>query len=246
MQYNPFYYLENPEFMHYEYVWVNYIKNNIIIENTIPEEIIQSWIRCKTNHVDAMLRSIPHVDLNHEELPGKREINHQLLNISTPIMEMLIDTIDEKDLSVQIVDIDGYVLSNIYKSSLLTNTDRFWDIGYRIDENLIGTNCFLLAMRHNKPMELVGAEHYCEIFQKIAVYASPVYNKSGDIVAAVGMTVQLEKSNRYMLGMITAAAKAIENEYQLNETHQQLIKQNDEIKEVMDSVTDGINIHRRK
>jgi PAS domain-containing protein len=40
--------------------------------------------------------------------------------------------------------------------------------------------------------------------------------------------------------MITATAKAIENEYQLNETHLQLIKQNEEIKVVLDSVTDGI------
>jgi transcriptional regulator of acetoin/glycerol metabolism len=79
---------------------------------------------------------------------------------------------------VQIVDIDGYILSNIYKRSLVTNADNFWHIGYKIDENLIGTNSYLLAMRHNKPMEVVGAEHYCEIFQKTAVYASPIYNKA--------------------------------------------------------------------
>ncbi len=83
MQHNPFHYLENPEFMHYEYVWVNYIKNGVMIENTIPKEITQSWIRCKENNVDAMLRSIPEVDFNHQEIRRRLEVNHQLLNIST-------------------------------------------------------------------------------------------------------------------------------------------------------------------
>jgi len=240
MQYNPFYYLENPEFMHYEYVWVNYIKNGVIVENTIPEEIIKSWMRCREYRVDAMLRSIPRTKIDHLEIERRIKNNRQLLNISIPIMEMLIDIVDEKDLCVQIVDVDGYVLSKISKGSLLTGSDYFGSVGYHLDERLIGTNCYLLAMMHSKPMELVGAEHYCEVFQKMAVYASPVYSRSGDIVAVVGMTVQLEKSNRYMLGMITATAKAIENEYQLNETHQQLIKQNEEIKLVLNSVTDGI------
>lgn len=240
MQYNPFYYLENPEFMHYEHVWVNYIKYGVIVENTISDEIIQSWIRCKEYKVDAMLRSIPRTELDHLGIKEKIENNYQLLNISIPIMEMLIDIVGENNLSVQIVDIDGYILSNIYKGNLLTGSDYFWNVGYKIDEKLIGTNCYRLAMEHNKPTDLVGAQHYCEIFQKTAVYASPIYNKNGDLVAAVGMTVQLEKSNRYMLGMITAMARAIENEFQLNETHQQLIKQNDEIRDVINSVTNGI------
>lgn len=43
-----------------------------------------------------------------------------------------------------------------------------------------------------------------------------------------------------MLGMISATAKAIENEFLLKEIHMQLIRQSEERKNILDAVTDGI------
>ncbi|PKM85198.1 MAG: hypothetical protein CVU86_03470 [Firmicutes bacterium HGW-Firmicutes-11] len=240
MRFNPFYYLENPEFMHYEHVWVNFIKNDILIENTIPDEIVESWIRCKAAKVDALQGQLPEQDIEPAEVLRRIRENTELLNISTPIMEMMIDIVDETDISVQVVDRYGMILNNINKGSMLLEMDLNCRIGCKLEESNIGTNGYDLAIRHRKPIGVVGAEHYCEILQKQAVYAAPILNKDGEIVAAVGMTVPLEKSNRYMLGMITATAKAIENEFLLQETHLQLIRQNEDQKNILDAVTDGI------
>lgn len=240
MQYNPFYYLENPELIHYEHVWVNYVKNGLLIETTMPKEIIESWARCKEKLVDPMMKAVPEVTTDPLELEKKIKNNLELLNISVPIMELLIGIVNEKNLSVQIVDCEGFILSNIRKEGLLAEGNQIYRIGQKTDEALIGTNSYDLAFRHRKPIEVVGAEHFCEIFQKKSVYASPVFNQEGDVVASVGMTVQSEQSNRYMLGMVTAMAKAIENEFQLRETHLQLLHQNEEQKNILDTVTDGI------
>ena len=186
------------------------------------------------------MRRPPEINIEHTEIKKRIEDHLEILNISTPIMEMLINILDEKDLSVQIVDSDCFIISNIHKNGLITEKNPVFRIGQEMDEALIGTNGYDLAIRHGKPIEVVGAEHYCEILQKNATYSAPVFNKYGDIVLAVGITVQMEKSNRNMLGMISATAKAIENEFQLKEVHTQLLQYNEEQKNILDAVTDGI------
>lgn len=240
MQYNPFYYLEVPELIHYEYVWVNFIKSGILVENTIPDEIIDSWKRCRLNKVDPMIREIPQKLFLPEDVDKRIEINRELLNIATPIMELMINTIDETDLTVRIVDTDGYILSNLYKGSVVNDLDHYYRIGHKVDETVIGTNAYQIAMRYKKPIQVVGAEHYCEMFHKKGVYAAPICDTNGEIAAVIGMSVEAEKTNHFMLGMVTATARAIENEYQLYKAHGQLLQQYEEQKIVLDSVTDGI------
>jgi transcriptional regulator with PAS, ATPase and Fis domain len=238
MQYNPFYYIERLELMHYEYVWVNYVKKDVIVENTIPEEIIRSWVRCKRSGVNAMLRSIPQIKIENIESNIKK--NQETLYIAIPIMEMLINLLDEKGLSAGIADSEGYILWNLHNDSLMSDTNHPFNIGQNVNEMRIGTNGYDLAIRHTKPIEVVGAEHYCEILHKKAEYVAPVLDKHGNLVLVVGISVNMEKSNRYMLGMISAAAKAIENEFQLKEVHLQLLHHNEMQKKILDSVTDGI------
>ncbi|MEI8217134.1 MAG: sigma 54-interacting transcriptional regulator [Eubacteriales bacterium] len=240
MLYNPFYNLENPELMRYEYAWVSFVKNGIVIENVIPLPILESWKRCKTNNVNYLMRNLPDIPEINTNIEARIEDNLELLNISVPIMEALINMVDEKDLSVQIVDKGGFFLKNIQKGGSLSEADRAYQIGRNVREEIIGTNSFDLSIRHRKPFTVVGSEHYCQIFQRKAVYTSPIFNKDGDIAATIGMTVDLEKSNKYMLGMVGATAKAIENEFQLKEIHSEIITQNIEQQNILDTVADGI------
>lgn len=237
---NPFYNLENPELMRYEYAWVNFVKNDIIIESTIPSLILESWKRCKSHKVNYLMRTLPDIPELNSDIEERIENNLELLNISTPIMESLISMVDEKDLSVQIVDSGGFFLKNIQKGGLISEADRAYQIGRNVREEIIGTNSFDLSASQRKPFSVVGSEHYCQIFQRKAVYTSPIFNKEGDIAAIIGMTIELEKSSPYMLGMVAATAKAIENEFQLKEVYSQLVTQNVEQQNILDTVTDGI------
>lgn len=185
-----------------------------------------------------MMRNIPQIKV--ENIESRISKNQEALYVAAPIMEMLINLIDEKGLSAAIADSDGYILWNLHKDSFISDTNQPFMIGQNVDEMRIGTNGYDLAIRHVKPIEVVGAEHYCEILQKRAEYVAPVLDKHGDLVLVVGISVQMEKSNRYMLGMISAAAKAIENEFQLKEVHLQLLHHNEMQKNILDAVTDGI------
>jgi hypothetical protein len=54
MAYNPFYNIENPELLGYEYAWVDYVKKDNIPEGIIDKEILSSWKRCKREGLDPM------------------------------------------------------------------------------------------------------------------------------------------------------------------------------------------------
>ena len=51
MSYNPFYNIENPQLMGYEYAWVSFMKNGEINNTIIAEEISRSWQRCKNKNI---------------------------------------------------------------------------------------------------------------------------------------------------------------------------------------------------
>ena len=51
MNYNPFYNIENPQLMSYEYAWVSFMKQGVIISAIVPQEIKESWRRCRKNDI---------------------------------------------------------------------------------------------------------------------------------------------------------------------------------------------------
>ena len=59
MAYNPFFSLENPELLRYEYTWVNYVKYDKEAAEEIRKEISESWKRCKDNKIDYLMRNKP-------------------------------------------------------------------------------------------------------------------------------------------------------------------------------------------
>lgn len=240
MTYNPYYNLENPELLRYEYAWVNFVRNGKVVDDSIRPKILNSWRRCKENRINYLMRELPPISISSNDLSNKISLNYELLNTALPFMETLIEVVDEEGLNVQIIDKEGYLLKNLNNSNFVRDGDMVFKIGGNMDEALIGTNSSALSLTYRRPMTVVGAEHYCQILQKIACYAAPIFNNKGEILAVLNMVGQVDSMSKHTLGMVVAAAKAIENELRLKEIHSQVIKQNIEQKDILETVTDGV------
>lgn len=240
MSYNPFHNLEKPEILRYEYSWVNFVKYDKIVDDVMNPEILESWKRCKEKNLNYMMREFPPVFLGLDELSSKIEINFELLSIALPFMETLIEIINEPHINVQIIDKDGFLLKSLNNYNSIRDVDLLFSIGLNINEEHIGTNSAGLALINQKPIEVVGAEHYCQLMQNNACYAAPIFSSEGGIAAVLNLVGEVSSSSKYILGMIVAAARAIENELQLKVTHNRIIQQNMEQQEIINTVTDGI------
>ena len=60
MSYNPFFNVENPQLMGYEYAWISFMKHNEINNTIISKEISRSWERCKKANLQPDLNGRRH------------------------------------------------------------------------------------------------------------------------------------------------------------------------------------------
>lgn len=239
MSFNPFYNIENPELMGYEYAWVDFIKNGTITENIIKEEIFDSWNRCKNNNLDAMTRIIPNDFCGYQMLETKINKNAELLEIGRQIIESFVNVLSEKNCRMVIADSDKYILMDIQKNDKFKSSNKSL-LGENCSEEYMGTNSLDLAIKHKKPISVIGAEHYFQQNHKYAEYAAPIFGPDNNIKGVIGIVIKLEEMGNYILALLAVAAKAIENELRLYENNNIIFQQNKEKENILNLVTDGI------
>ncbi|MDR2296010.1 MAG: sigma 54-interacting transcriptional regulator [Clostridiales Family XIII bacterium] len=237
MPHNPFYNIENPELVGYEYAWVSYFKNGEVNENIISGDILASWERCKAKGLDATSRNVEFPVSAPEELDRKRKENAGLLANAKPILEGLVNVPKKRRMDVCVVDCDGVVLRMVSDNEAESSIGV---IGGHFAEDAAGTNCLALTLRHRKMVAVTGAQHYFQQNHKYAGYAAPIQDGSGELLGAIGIFVRLEHMSDYMISIAAMAAKAIENGISLFRSNEMIVRQNNEKEDILDSVTDGI------
>jgi len=236
LAYNPFYNIENPELLGYEYAWVNFVKDGTIPYGIVPEEIIKSWKRCRKAGVDPTGKIQRRRDVGREETAAIIAKHRQLMDASQFIMEDMRDIFEQDSFQVWIADPDSNILMSYSKHEKLN--DRL--IGTRDSESYIGTNSIDMALRLQRPVSVIGAQHYCQAFHKYANYAAPIIVHENTIIGVIGMRVACEDMNDFMLAMIAVTARAIENRYTLLKNSELVKKENIEKQRVLDWVTNGV------
>lgn len=237
MAYNPFYNIENPELLGYEYAWVDYVKKDNIPEGIIDKEILDSWKRCKREGIDPVSEgSYFQSPENKISLDSLRR-SEALIEVSRHILEEMLSLFTETSVRMWVANTDKEVILDMRreKGSLLKSM-----AGVILEEKLVGTNSVDLALRLGRPVSVAGAEHYCQANHPYADYAAPIFQQGVGLTGTVGIIVQCEEMNKFMLAMTSVAAHAIENELSIRRNNAIIFQQNKEKQSILDSVTDGI------
>ncbi|MDR3365214.1 MAG: sigma 54-interacting transcriptional regulator [Clostridiales Family XIII bacterium] len=237
MSYNPFYNIENPELIGYEYAWVDFFKNGEVNETIIRNDILASWERCLALHPDAAAREIKTKFCPPGDFAKKLAINEKYLEISEAIIVSVMNALKEKHIGVYITDRDGIVLKMVCED---TEAPCFGAPQTDLSEEYAGTNCMDLAVRHGEPTSVIGAQHYFHHFHRYAGYAAPIKDINGEMRGAIGILATLEHMSGYMLSIAATAATAIENGIGLFRSNDAIQRQNEEKQDILDSITDGI------
>jgi transcriptional activator for dhaKLM operon len=90
--------------------------------------------------------------------------------------------------------------------------------GVLLSEGQIGTNASALAIRDGMPSQVVGPEHFYRAYHLFTDTAAPVYATGGHVMGVLGIVTPEEDSHPHTLGIVMAAAKAIENQLQADES----------------------------
>jgi sigma-54 dependent transcriptional regulator, acetoin dehydrogenase operon transcriptional activator AcoR len=213
--------------------WKNFVNNKKVDRKLIPKEVYESWQRSKQYKVSVYGKI--DVDLpNQEEISKREEASRELINVAGKYMEMMGEIITGDGLRISLFDADGYCLKLTDDKDVNQKDDEIgFCIGSNRSEKTAGTNAVCLALMHNKPVQLLGAEHYNQLHHDVNCSCTVIHNAYNEIIGAINIASVITEQTHETLGLVTSIGKAIENELAVSATMGSLGV-------MMDYITEGV------
>ena len=165
--------------------------------------------------------------LNNEELKKVLEINKELIEISKPYIDMVVESVEDNDFIIILTDNNGCILYIKGANAIKDELEKLnLKVGAYMDEKNIGTNAMGTAITENRCIQITANEHYATIFQSLTCSAAPIHNSKGEIIGTLNLTGKSNMKHPHTLGLVIFGVTAIENElyriktnYILNQTY---------------------------
>lgn len=214
--------------------WEKFIEEDLIDEGVIRPVIQDSWKRCKKyklNYKDGHGRK-----LSPKKIHQIMNKNKELLTVARPIMEKLHRFVYGSGFIIILTDEEGYIIESIGDETTKDKAERLnFCIGSLWTEEEVGTNAIGLCIKENKPIQVIGAEHYCETHHPWTCSAAPIHDDKGNLIGVLDMSGSCHLAHKHTLGIVVAAAYSIENELSLIRSHELIAT-------TVESISDGMII----
>ncbi len=193
--------------------WTKFIKGDKNIDPAIvPEEILESWRRCRQLGIDPLSKPV-HKILTGNELQTLLADNQDFISISTPFLLNLYRFMKGSRFVVGLFNRQGYILDTMQDDEdMPVNRNMQWIPGVRWDEKSAGNNAAGTVLALKKPIRIFGTQHYNKMFHRLTVSSAPIFNPDGELMGGITLSAFYYATNPHTLGMAVAAAQAIENE----------------------------------
>lgn len=179
--------------------------------------------------------------LEGEALMQKLVQNKELIKTAAPFLEHLYNFVRGSDFFVILNDAEGCILSVTGDEKILSEALRFKMIpGAYMDEVNIGTNAMSLVITEGTPVQVSGKDHFIKAYHKWTCSAAPIEDANGKIIGIIDLTGYSQNVHPHTLGMVVAAANAIEHMLELNNINSILTISQKHIESIFDSISSGI------
>lgn len=204
------------------------------------EYILNSHERCRRYQVE-LDRIYSAKILYGRELSQNLDRKRNLIHTAEDYMNQLYNFVKGSNFFSLLTDEQGCILSVIGDDSILSEALSLKMVpGAYMDERSIGTNSMGTALAEGKPLQVSGKEHYIKQYHRWTCSASPIRNATGEIIGCIDLTGYSEYVNSHTLGMVVAAANAIEKMLDIKRYTQELSMAKKFTETVIDSIETGI------
>ncbi|WP_261487654.1 sigma-54-dependent Fis family transcriptional regulator [Acididesulfobacillus acetoxydans] len=164
-----------------------------------------------------------------------------MISTAQPIIDKLHQLVTESGFIVLLADDEGYVIDIAGDKSTLTRAVHLnLYLGGNWQEREVGTNGLGTALALNHPVQISGAEHYCDKLRGWTCSAAPIRDLTGHIVGALQMSGPCSRAHLHTLGMVVAAVEAIQGYLDIEEKSHRLTVLNNHLNSIFFSVSDGV------
>jgi sigma-54 dependent transcriptional regulator, acetoin dehydrogenase operon transcriptional activator AcoR len=208
--------------------------------DSTKDYILKSHERCKEYQVEKE-RIYSKKIISGAELVENLEKNRELIDTAELFMKQLYDFVKGSNFFIILTDEEGCILSIIGDENILSEAFSYKMVpGAYMDERNIGTNTMGTALAEGKPLQVSGDEHYINAYHRWTCSASPIRDTKGEIIGTIDLTGYSESVNLHTLGMVVAAANAIEEMLDIKRYAEELSLAKKFTETIIDSIESGI------
>ncbi|MDR3561561.1 MAG: sigma-54-dependent Fis family transcriptional regulator [Negativicutes bacterium] len=208
----------------------------------IRSQIAESWLRCSRAEVNPY-RTDSHRALDTLSLNRLLQEKEQLIKIAKPFMANLYKFVQGSRFVVVLTDEKGYILEMFGDEDTQQNpmTQNFFR-GASWHEEEAGTNAIGTALVIGEPIQVSGAEHFCQKHHCLTCSSAPIFDSDGRIIGILDMSGASHASHLHTLGIVVAAAEAIMAQLSIRQKNHELAIANSRLTNFFNAVSDGVII----
>lgn len=219
--------------------WGQFIEDEEVDSENIREVIYESWQRCKKYKVDPLRGE--GIKKDKIFLENLRKKNENLIKIAEPFMKELANIVKNSNFAVVLTDSDGMILEVEGNQRIINKASKLSFIpGSYWTEEKVGTNAIGTALKIDRSLQVIGAEHYCKKHHPWTCSAAPIHNPEGELIGILDMSGYYKDAHLHTLGMVVAAAKSIEHQISVIDKNTELQKVNNFNTAVLNSISEAL------
>ena len=201
--------------------------------------VIQSWQRCALR-LDP--RSNPRlVARNRTGLATMFKAHSRFIMIAIPYLEDIYGFVEGSDSAIMLADGAGCILTMGGDQTMVNRLgDASFGVGSYGAEATRGTNALGLALVSAMPVQVVGPEHYFEVYHDFVSTAAPIHHSSGRIIGLLGIINPLESATSHTLALVMGVARAIGNQMQTDLYLEEANRHLSEVRAILEGISVGV------
>lgn len=209
---------------------------------TYDRELVikESWERsysAKVNKNDGRCSNI----LSQQEIKQIWERDNELMEIAVPLMEMVFEYIKNTGCVLILINKEGRIIANKYDTEIHGRLRRInFVCGASWLEGDVGTNAIGTALVIEKPLQILGSEHYCSKHHLWSCSAAPIFDSAGSVLGIVDISGYSDSLHPHTLGIVAMLAKMISMQYRMNKINTDMTLANSSITKTFNRISDGI------
>ncbi|NLG32987.1 MAG: PAS domain-containing protein, partial [Syntrophomonadaceae bacterium] len=220
--------------------WQQYFEQGITPKNIRPV-ILESWNKAREIGVDPFSSIEEGIVLEEEMLSLKLEENRELIDMAIPFMQSIYDIVKGSGFVVMLTDENATILHIVGDEEILEQGKNVNLVqGGNWSYFTTGNCAIALCLELGKPVQVVASEHVKKSLHDWCCSASPIHNSEGRVIGVLNMSGDYRYTNPHTLGMVVAAANAIEKNLAEKTISNQLAANNKYLNTILDSMSDGL------
>ncbi len=175
------------------------------------DAIQRSWARCAASGL-APDAPLPDVAGPRTGLAERLDANARLVAFAQPVMEHLHRLIARSSSMVLLADDSGLILRAVGDADFTSRAARVaLQPGHSWAELAMGTNAIGTALAEQRPVAVVGTDHYLQRNQFLTCVATPIHAPTGGVLGILDISTAAQLNQVHAQALLDTTAGIIEN-----------------------------------